>query len=331
MRKQFTNKFFALFLTFILLVATFPQVSLANEETSDKTFEDVVKQGSYNPHEDYKYLDVRFWEDEAPEVGFYINHANLFNLTTVSEPGFGTGNGEWTIMGLLRSLNQGYYYNDLLDRSYFDGYLHRVEEYVEQKEGNLHRAKSTEWSRAFLSLSALGYDVTNVAGCDVIEKLSSSYSFSFRQGINGPICEIIALNTGGYELYKDPTNDDVNTVGKMIDYILSAEITQADGTVGGWSLGWLWSSIPETDLTGMALQALAPYYKDKSLFESTDSTHTYEEFAEAVERGIYMLSEMQLDNGGFPAFNNVNSESTVQALVALTALGIDPISKVDLP
>src|SRR5699024_10267509 len=114
-------------------------------------------------------------------------------------------------------------------------------------------------------------------------------------------------------------------------YIMSAEITQADGTVGGWSLGWLWSSIPETDLTGMALQALAPYYKDKSLFESTDSTHTYEEFAEAVERGIYMLSEMQLDNGGFPAFNNVNSESTVQALVALTALGIDPISKVDLP
>src|SRR5699024_7120223 len=108
-------------------------------------------------------------------------------------------------MGLLRSINQVYYYHDLLDRSYFEGYLHRVEEYVEQKEGNLDRSKSTEWSRAFLSLSALGYDVTNVAGYDFIDKLSSSYSFSLRQGINGPIWEIIALNTGGYELYEDPS------------------------------------------------------------------------------------------------------------------------------
>src|SRR5699024_8175461 len=31
------------------------------------------------------------------------------------------------------------------------------------------------------------------------------YSFSLRQGVNGPIWEIIALNTGGYELYEDPS------------------------------------------------------------------------------------------------------------------------------
>src|SRR5699024_2943805 len=133
-------------------------------------------------------------------------------------------------------------------------------------------------------------------------------------------------------LYEDFTNDDVNTVGKMIDYILDREIEQSNGTVGGWALAnFGGSSGPDVDITGMALQSLAPYYKNKKLFGETDSTYTYKEFAEAVERGISILADLQLDNGGFAAFGNVNSESTVQAIVALTALGIDPISEVQLP
>lgn len=329
MRKQISNKFFAIFLTILLIVSSFPQVSLANDETStDKTFDDVVSQGSYNPHEDYKYLDVRFWEDEAPEVGFYINHGNLYNLTTVSEPGFGTSNGEWTVMDLLRGLHGGYYYNGELSTTYFDNYLEQVEKYVTDRDGNLDRNKSTEWSRSFLALTPLGYDVTNVAGYDFIDKLSESYTFSYRQGINGPIWAIIALNTGPYELYEDKDNDDVNTIGKMIDYILDREIEQTNGTLGGWTL---WGNVPDTDITGMALQALAPYYNDKKKFEETSSTYSYADLSEAVERGVYMLSEMQLDNGGFPAFGNVNVESTVQAVVALTALDMDPVSSVKLP
>src|SRR5699024_1098115 len=166
---------------------------------------------------------------------FYINHANLYNYNVVDAPIFGTSNGEWTVMGLLRGLDGGYYYNDELTQEYFDGYINRVEEYVERKSGNLDRNKSTEWSRSILALSALGYDITNVAGYDYIEKLSESYPFSYRQGINGPIWEIIALNTGPYELYEDTTNENVNTIGKMIDYILDREIEQSDGTIGGWA------------------------------------------------------------------------------------------------
>src|SRR5699024_1651453 len=97
-----------------------------------------------------------------------------------------------------------------------------------------------------------------------------------------------------------------NTVGKMIDHIMKLEITQADGTVGGWAL---FGNIPDPDITGMALQALAPYYLDKGLLEKYDASASYEEVAEAVERAIQVLTTIQLENGTFPAFGNANVES----------------------
>src|SRR5690625_1402792 len=196
--------------------------------------------------EDYDY-QLRFWEDEQPDIGFYINAASRYTLETVTEPSMGTSFGEWSVMNLLRGMYTGYDYINDIDEDYFVNYLDRVENFVEDRDGELDRNKSSEWSRLILALSALDYDITNVAGYDFIERLSESYSFSHRQGINGTIWEIIAMNTGKYEFYPDETNNDVNTYGKMLDYILEREITQPDGTVGGWSLGF---PTPDSDITG---------------------------------------------------------------------------------
>src|SRR5699024_3563014 len=130
MGKQLFKKFFAILAALLLVVSSFPQLSSASEKDEEKTLVDVVNQGIYDPNNDYLHLDVRFWEDEKPEVGFYINHANLYNYNVVDAPIFGTSNGEWTVMGLLRGLDGGYYYNDELTQEYFDGYINRVEEYV---------------------------------------------------------------------------------------------------------------------------------------------------------------------------------------------------------
>lgn len=286
-----------------------------------------VSAAAHDPNdEDYDY-GFRFWEDEVPDVGFYINASARYTLETVAEPGFGTASGEWSVMNLLRGKYTGYDYVSHIPEDYFTRYYEKVNDYVAGKNGNLDRNKSTEWSRAMLALSALDQPVTDVAGYDFIDKLSSSYIFSHRQGINGPIWEIIALNTGKYELYSDSTNEDVNTVGKMLDYILEKEIEQGDGTLGGWALASFGGNPqPDPDITGMALQALAPYYQDKELFNRTDSTATHEDVQKAVERAIHILAEVQAENGAFKAFNNVNAESTVQVLVALTALDIDPVA-----
>lgn len=65
-------------------------------------------------------------------------------------------------------------------------------------------------------------------------------------------------------------------------------------------------------MTGMAIQALAPYY-------STNS-----DVKEAIDKALTAMSNAQNENGGFASWGSVNSESCAQVLVALTSLGIDP-------
>ena len=316
MKKRFRN-IFIVFAIFALFFVSLPDYALAE---------------AYDPTKDYKKLEVRFWEDEQPDIGFYINSTARYTLHTVDTPSFGTFNGEWSVMNLLRGLYTGYSYVNELEPSYFEGYIQRVEDYVNSKNGNLDRNKSTEWSRAILALTALGYDITNVAGYDFIDKLSESFRFTLRQGINGPIWVIIAMNTGGYEFYSKPEYSDPNSFGRMIDYILDNEIEQEDGTVGGWALGSFTKSGPDPDITGMALQALAPYYLDEEKYEKSGAETPYKEFQLAVERGVKALAELQAENGAFKAFGQVNTESTAQVIVALTALGIDPLStEIHLP
>ena len=284
---------------------------------------------AYNAETDFETLEARFWEDQKPPIGFYINAASRYILETVPNPAVGSTFGEWSVMDLLRGQYTGYDYMNYIPSNYYSEYIRKVEQHVSTNNGVLDLNKSTEWSRITLAFSALGHDIRNVAGYDFVEKLSSSHRFSYRQGINGPIWEIIALNTGGYQLYPDAENPDVNTIGKMIDYILKLEITQVNGTVGGWALT---GKMPDADITGMALQAFAPYYLNSSLYNQTGASKSYTEFAKAVERALVVLTEIQQPNGGFSSWGTVNLESTVQVIVALTAMGLDPLApKISLP
>ena len=65
-------------------------------------------------------------------------------------------------------------------------------------------------------------------------------------------------------------------------------------------------------MTAMAIQALAPYYKENDAVKA------------AVDKALDVLSELQLATGGFGSWGTENSESCAQVIVALTALGIDP-------
>lgn len=76
--------------------------------------------------------------------------------------------------------------------------------------------------------------------------------------------------------------------------------------------GQFFGSTADPDMTGMAIQALAPYY-------STNS-----DVKEAIDKALTAMSNAQNENGGFASWGSVNSESCAQVLVALTSLGIDP-------
>lgn len=281
---------------------------------------------AYDPNMDYKKLDIQFYNDEQPNEEFYINAAANYILDTVKNPTVGSTSGEWSVMNLARGGYTGFDYVNRLNASDFNEcYLTNLSNYIDSKNGILSTTKSTEYSRVMLALSALNESVNPVGttGLAMVDHLNESYSFSKKQGINGPIWELIALNTKQYNFADTSGLDDLNTKGKMLDYILSAEITD-----GGWSL----FGAADPDITAMALQALAPYYNHLSDYEATGAEKSYEELVEKVERGVFKLANLQSDNGGYNAWGNVNAESTAQVIVALTALGKDPkTKKINLP
>ena len=239
----------------------------------------------------------------------YRETGNL--LTTLGEPGVGSVGGEWMVIGLARSGRE-------IDA---DLYYTQVSEYVAQaidENERLHRNKSTENSRIILALTALGMDVHDVNGHDLTAGLNDM-AYIQKQGINGPIWALIALDSNAYE----PAEGDV-TREALIQCILDAQLED-----GGWAFS---GENADSDMTGMALTALAPYYVPET--ETEDGTKielTEAQIAinEAVERGVECLSELQFANGAFGTFGGngeivETSESTAQAVVALTALNIDP-------
>ena len=105
----------------------------------------------------------------------------------------------------------------------------------------------------------------------------------------------------------------VQEQGKLVTVWLTREkliqVILDQLTDGGWDLS---ADKADPDMTAMAIQALAPYYK------------TNETVKAAVDKALEALSALQRNDGGFGSWGTVNSESCDQVIVALTALGIDP-------
>ena len=210
-------------------------------------------------------------------------------ISGLGTPDVGSIGGEWMVIDLARS-----------GRTVPDGYYEKVVEYVQKhadENERLHRAKSTDNSRIILALTAIGKDVTNVGGHNLLRGLDSM-DYIQTQGINGPIWALIALDSHNY-----PTSGDV-TREKLIQAILDAQLPG-----GGWNLS---GNDADPDMTAMAIQSLAPYYKENEAVKA------------AVDKALDVLSELQLATGGFGSWGTENSESCAQVIVALTALGIDP-------
>ena len=213
-------------------------------------------------------------------------------LESLGTPGVGSIGGEWMVLGLSRS-----------DRQVPEGYYEQVLTYVQQEideNGRLHRAKSTDNSRLILALTAIGRDVTDIGGHDLLQGLTD-LEYVCKQGINGPIWALIAFDSGNYPIPEGTVSRET-----LIRTILAAQLPD-----GGWALS---GEASDPDMTGMALQALAPYCeKDPQV-------------GAAAEKAVRMLAEIQNADGGYSGIDGPSSESIAQVIVALTALGIDPAS-----
>lgn len=205
-------------------------------------------------------------------------------------------NGEWQILGLARS-------DASVNQDVYDKYLKNVINTVKENNGVLHAKKYTEYSRVILALTSLGYDVTNVGGYNLLQPLAD-FDQTVWQGVNGAVFALIAFDSHDYEIPTAESGKTQNSRDKLIEHILDQEISG-----GGWALS---GKTPDSDMTAMALQSLAPYYA------------TNPDVKKAVDRGIAKLSAIQKSDGSFATYGSKTSESCAQVVVALTALGIDP-------
>ncbi|MBR5239588.1 MAG: S-layer homology domain-containing protein [Clostridia bacterium] len=224
-----------------------------------------------------------------------VYEATAEYISQLGTPNVGSVGGEWMVIALTRSGRE-------CPEGYYENVVTFVNENINDK-GQLHRAKSTENSRVILALTSLGYDVTNVDGHNLLCGLSDM-NYLKRQGVNGPIWALIALDSYGYEIPQNSNEDTQATREEIISYIMEKQLPD-----GGWSI---YGQTSDPDMTGMAIVALAPY------------CDTNPQVAEAVETALSYLSEVQYENGAFGSIEGICSESCAQVIVALTALGIDP-------
>ena len=220
-------------------------------------------------------------------------------MEKLGTPGIGAVGGEWMVIGLARS---GRTVPGVED--YYKKALEYIESSIDPETNRLHKAKSTDNSRMILALTAIGKDVTNVGGHNLLQGLSDLEYVKY-QGNNGPIWALLALDSGNYPA---PTGG-TTTRQALIDELLRVQTSD-----GGWTIS---GDKADSDMTGMALTALAPYYtKDLKV-------------QEAIDKAIARLSEMQDEDGGYSTSYDgttkiATSESISQVVTALSALGINP-------
>lgn len=227
--------------------------------------------------------------------------------------------GDWYPVGIGRT---GY-------QDDYDAYLAVINDVVSQRyksKDKLDGTKSTEWHRISLAILAMGGDPTSIGKDENGKPINLIADGTYNrgktvslgaQGINGWIWGLIALDSMRYKIPENAfySRDDI-----------IKEILQLQLSDGGFSF---YHDETDPDMTGMALQALAPYY-------NSEQTYTYQQKAtkktvtktvrQVVDESIKTLSELQLPEGDFESWGTENAESTVQVLVALVALGKDPLN-----
>lgn len=205
--------------------------------------------------------------------------------------------------------------------AYRDGLARYVTQQYEKNGGLLSKSKVTEAQRLVLTAAALGGNPARFGtygGKTVNLIADSSYNCSLditRQGMMGVIFALIAKNACDAKTPQTVKYSDEF----LYTYLLKRELPN-----GGWTL---MGSIPDVDVTAMALCALALHKEDAAVYTVTreaDAAPVTTTLGAAVERGLGVLSRMQHPDGSFSSGNTVNCESAAQVLTALCMCGIDP-------
>lgn len=231
----------------------------------------------------------------SPDIDTVLSKVRSYILSKDTKPDYSS---IWNVIGLKRS---GLY----VPESYINLFYSNVIAYCESKDWQITRAKYSDYSKLILALTAIGVDARNVMGHNLLAYLSDYENVS-RQGNNGTIWALIALKSNpAYEIPKDPSAVQQNSEELLVKKVVGMQCQD-----GGWTM---MGPTGDSDMTGMAMQALASYYNKDG----------YEDVTAAINKGLAWIEKNQLSSGGFGTMNTETSESVAQIITALCGVGID--------
>ncbi|MGG0281162.1 DUF4430 domain-containing protein [Bacillus pacificus] len=173
--------------------------------------------------------------------------------------------------------------------------LNYVKAVTEKVEKRMNRFSATDLARTIIMMNAMNADPKMVGEHNLVQKL---YESDKVNSVTGYTFALLAFDTKKYEI---PVDSKWNRVA-LVDALLNAQHID-----GGWTYDSASSkdSASSVDVTGMVLSALAPYQER-------------EDVKPAVQKAVAYLYNEQLENGGFSADGQVNSNSAAQAIIGLS-------------
>ena len=233
---------------------------------------------------------------EVPGFDEAYAGAKAYIQSAVSAPVVSYLFGEWAVLGQARAKVP-------LSEAYIAAYYEKVVAYVQKNMGadgvlvdpESRNPTVTDNERIVLALTAIGKDPANVGGENLLKALQNKdimkVTDTSNTDINGLVMGLLALNSRNY------TSD--------TSWLVQAVLAQQNED-GSWSASADTKPVGDVDMTAMALQALAPYYKDGG----NETVNT------AVEKALNWLSGKY--RSGYDS-----SESCAQVVIALSALNLD--------
>lgn len=234
---------------------------------------------------------------EVPGFDEAYAGAKAYIQSAVSAPVVSYLFGEWAVLGQARAKVP-------LSEAYIAAYYEKVVAYVKanigsdgilRKPDDKNTPVITDNERIALALTAIGKDPANVGGKNLLAALQDKdimkVTDTSNTDINGLVMGLLALNSRNY------TSD--------TSWLVQAVLAQQNED-GSWRASADTKPVGDVDMTAMALQALAPYYKDGG----NETVNT------AVEKALNWLSGKY--QSGYDS-----SESCAQVVIALSALNLD--------
>lgn len=200
---------------------------------------------------------------------------------------------DWSIVALARGGER------VLSREY----KKYVKEAVRKNAGSLYLSDSARYA---ISAGAVGLDASNVGGVDLISKITNA-DLTLEAFTASIAFALLALDSNSFGTDGDRQ--------KLIDILVDAQ--RADGGFNTYleaNAEQDFTVSGEIDATGMVLQALAPYKNDDVC-------------AAVIDDALDFIKANKLSTAGYEAAYGIESaESASQVLIALSCLGINPLS-----